>query len=190
VRLYSGSEAMPGLAREARRLEGTRVLLIAQPSCVRAGLPERIRQEAGLDFVLFSEVQRESPLPSIEAVRQLWLASNADLLLGVGGGSAIVTTRAAAILLRKEGHDVRNLLVPTTPTTAMSRSGAAVVDPLQRGGVTVGAGPTVRQYRRRGSMLGGRAVDGAHAASAGLGRYLRRRFYFERSPVGVRHTSG
>jgi alcohol dehydrogenase class IV len=99
---------------------------------VRAGLPERIRQQARLEFALFSGVQKESPLSSVEQARGLALAADADLLIGVGGGSAIVTTRAVAVLLRKDGHDVRNVLVPTTPTTAMSRSGAAVLDTVQQ----------------------------------------------------------
>lgn len=132
ARLYSGSDAIRGLAREARRSHEARILVITAPSCVRAGLPERIREEAGLDFALFDRVERESPLPSVEAARDLAVESRSDLLIGVGGGSAVVTTRAVAILLRKVGHDIGNLLLPTTATTAVSRSGAAVLDPVHQ----------------------------------------------------------
>jgi len=114
-------------------MQDTRILVIADPFCVRAGLVERLRSEAGLgDFALFSGVEPESPQPSVEAARDLALESSSDLLIGVGGGSTIVTTRAVAILLRKAGREVRNLLVPTTPVTAMSRSGAAVLDPVRQ----------------------------------------------------------
>jgi alcohol dehydrogenase len=131
VRLYAGAEAMPGLVREARRGDASRLLVVTSPSCIRAGLVDRLRTETGLDLALFDNVQRESPLPSVEALRDIALQSGTDVLIGIGGGSAMVTTRAATILLRKAGRDARNLLIPTTPTTAMSRAGAAVLDPAR-----------------------------------------------------------
>jgi hypothetical protein len=52
---------------------------------VWAGLPERIHALAGPNFALVGEVQLESPQPSFEAVRELALAADVELLLGVGG---------------------------------------------------------------------------------------------------------
>jgi hypothetical protein len=82
------------LIRTARSRPGSRVRRTARPAdaycsspspAAWAGLPERIHALAGLDFALVGEVQLESPQPSVEAVRELALAADVELLLGVGG---------------------------------------------------------------------------------------------------------
>ena len=77
--------------------------------------------------------------------------AGADLIVALGGGSAVVTTRAIVILLAEGGRaqdhatkyppgqppvsprlmkpKVPNIVVLTTPTTAMTRAGTAVIDP-------------------------------------------------------------
>lgn len=126
--LYSGSEALSGLSREVRRLGCGSTLLLTTPSCARLGLPDHILAAVDVDATVFARVERESPRSSVDAAVDVALRTGSDLLIGVGGGSAAVTTRAVTILLRKRGRDARNILVPTTPTTAISRAGAAVVD--------------------------------------------------------------
>jgi alcohol dehydrogenase class IV len=76
--------------------------------------------------------------------------AGADLIVAIGGGSAMVTARAIIILLAEKGdiHDIctqyppgqapvsprlmapkiPNILVLTTPSTAMTRAGTAVMD--------------------------------------------------------------
>ena len=99
----------------------------------------------------FEGVRGHSPLPSVLAAVQALTAADADAVIAVGGGSAIVTARAAAILLAEQ-QDVRDLctrrrddgrlhsprllkpklpiwVVPTTPTTAYAKAGSAIRDP-------------------------------------------------------------
>src|SRR4029078_5770443 len=87
--LYSGSEATAGLAREVRRASETTILVFTSPSCVQAGLHERIRDALNVDFALFAQVERESPLSSVEAARDLARKARSGLLIGLGGGSAM-----------------------------------------------------------------------------------------------------
>jgi alcohol dehydrogenase class IV len=86
-------------------------------------------------------------MAAVETLRRL----DADAVVALGGGSAVVTARAATILLG-ENNGVQEIctrfvpgqapvspklvapklpqfLVPTTPTTACARAGAAVLDP-------------------------------------------------------------
>jgi alcohol dehydrogenase class IV len=128
VRLYAGDQAFPSLAYEVKSLKGARILVLTSGSSIKSGLIDRLKSEAGLEFALFDGVAKESPLDAVEAAYAQAKEMGADLLIGVGGGSAMVTTRAVAILQRKDGGAGRNLLIPTTPTTAMSRAGAAVLD--------------------------------------------------------------
>jgi alcohol dehydrogenase class IV len=119
------------------------------------------RQGSPLDLVrsamgdrcagVFSGVRGHSPLPAVEAAAQELKRLEADAVVAVGGGSAIVTARAASILLAEKG-DARSLstsqdangelqspkllapklpqlVIPTTPTTATAKAGSAVFDP-------------------------------------------------------------
>ncbi|MCC2676780.1 MAG: iron-containing alcohol dehydrogenase, partial [Ramlibacter sp.] len=111
---------------------------------VRGALGERC---AGI----FAGVVAHSPVASVEAAAAELRRLNADAAIAIGGGSVIVTARAASILAA-EGKPARELcttqdatgalkspkllaakmpqiLVPTTPTTAMVKAGSAVFEP-------------------------------------------------------------
>jgi alcohol dehydrogenase class IV len=99
----------------------------------------------------FDDVREHSPLPSVEAARRLLADTDADAVIAVGGGSSIVTARAATILLAEQkdarelcttrGPDgklvspkllapkIPNWVIPSTPITAYAKAGSAVSDP-------------------------------------------------------------
>jgi alcohol dehydrogenase class IV len=111
---------------------------------VQSGMGERC---AGV----FEGVVAHSPVASVEAAANELKRLEADAVVALGGGSSIVTARAGSILAA-ENKDPRSLctsrdangqlrspkllapklpqlIVPTTPTTAMVKAGAAVFDP-------------------------------------------------------------
>jgi alcohol dehydrogenase class IV len=93
---------------------------------------------------------RESPIPAVMAGVEAVKAVQPDVIVAVGGGSAVVTARAvtilvgegrsvdemytrhipgqAAVVYRAYRPKIPNILVLTTPTTAADRGGAAVWD--------------------------------------------------------------
>ncbi|HLF04449.1 MAG TPA: iron-containing alcohol dehydrogenase family protein [Dehalococcoidia bacterium] len=153
VRVYAGGEALDRLGEEADRLRARRVLVVCGQSVARrTNLLERVKEALGDRFAgVFDGAQAGSPLPSVDqgvaAARQV----GADAVIALGGGSAVVTARAITILLAEGGtvHDhatryppgqppvsprlmqpkLPNIAVLTTPTTAATRSGTAVIDP-------------------------------------------------------------
>ena len=94
-----GKNAVAQVGKCAARY-GTRALLVyGQGSVVRSGLLDRVSeslQEAGVAFALFGGA---SPNPTLahaeQGVRQA-IAHRADLIIGIGGGSAIDTAKAIA----------------------------------------------------------------------------------------------
>ena len=95
-------------------------------------------------------MQAQSPLPTVLAAVETLRRLSADAVVALGGGSAVVTSRAATILLA-EDQDIRDIctqfppgkepltpklphpklpqfIIPTTPTTAYGKVGTAVVD--------------------------------------------------------------
>jgi len=100
---------------------------------------------------VFGEVAEQSPLASVLAGVEELRRLNADAVIAVGGGSAIVTARAATVL-HGEGQSIQDIcttftparapvspklvkpklpqfVIPTTPTTAFAKTGAAVTLP-------------------------------------------------------------
>ena len=151
LRLFSGPDSLEALGKELERLKCRRAVVFCGPwaegallDAVRSGMGDRC---AGV----FTGVVAHSPIASVEAAAQALKRVDADAVVALGGGSSIVTARAASILAA-ENKDVRSLcttrdtdgrlrspkllatklpqfIVPTTPTTAMVKAGSAVFDP-------------------------------------------------------------
>lgn len=154
LRLYSGPDSLAGLARELDRMKCKRAVLFCGPWMAQGPLMERIAAALGERQVgVFSDVLGHSPVASVEAAATLLNHLQADAVIAVGGGSSIVTARAASILAA-EGKSCEELctttdaagkihspkllaaklpqlIVPTTPTTAIVKAGSAVFDPVQ-----------------------------------------------------------
>lgn len=152
VRVYAGDDALSSLPAAVARTGARRPFLVCGQSVARrTDLLERIA--AALDTPpagVFDGVQAGSPAPSVLDGARAAREAGADLIIAVGGGSAVVTARGIIIALA-EGDDLRahatryppgqppvsprlmrpklpNILVLTTPTTAATRAGAAVID--------------------------------------------------------------
>jgi alcohol dehydrogenase class IV len=153
LRVYYGNNCLDQLAAEMRRLGRRRAVIFSGRTLANADPGLRTLQAAlgELCAGTFDAVGEHSPIPAVLAAVETLRRLDADAVVALGGGSAVVTARAATILLG-ENKDVRELctrfvpgqapvspklvapklpqfLVPTTPTTACSRAGAAVLDP-------------------------------------------------------------
>lgn len=154
-RIYFGEDSLQQLPVELDRMGCRRAVIFCGNTL--AGHPR------GLPFVAaalgnrfagaFNDVRTHSPLPQVLAGAETLRQLNADAVVALGGGSAVVTARASAILFA-EGQDIHALctqhapgkspvsprlaqiklpqfVVATTPTTAYAKAGSAVLDPDQ-----------------------------------------------------------
>jgi alcohol dehydrogenase class IV len=151
-RTYCGDDALAALPRELERAGARRVVVVCGASLARhADALARVRGALGERCVaVFDGVREHSPVPSVEAGARLLAQSQADGVVAVGGGSAVVTARAASILLAEQ-QSVRALctrrlpdgklvspklgaaklpqwVVASTPTTAYAKAGSALLD--------------------------------------------------------------
>lgn len=151
LRLFHGEDSLRRLGPELDRLGCRRAAVFSAPF-LEGPLLDRIREALGERCAgVYTGVIAHSPIPAvIEAAEEL-RRLEADAVVAVGGGSVIVTSRAAAILLA-EGTDVRSLctvqdgkgglrspkltaaklpqfVVATTPATASVKAGSALFDP-------------------------------------------------------------
>lgn len=152
-RTWCGPDAIAALPRELERQQASRAMIVCGRSV--AGAPDLLeRLESCLGGRLagrFDGVRAHSPIPSVMAAAAELDRLAADSVIAVGGGSAVVTARAAVIAVAEKqpiralcthrGPDGRlispKLLAPklpiwvvaTTPTTAYAKAGSAVHDP-------------------------------------------------------------
>jgi alcohol dehydrogenase class IV len=150
--IHAGKGALDELRGEVDRARAKRAFVVCGKSVARkTDLIARVTSNLGDKCTgVFDGVQTSSPLPAVRdgvaAARQ----AGADLIVAVGGGSAMVTARAIIIMLAEKGdiHDIctqyppgqtpvsprlmapkiPNILVLTTPSTAMTRAGTAIMD--------------------------------------------------------------
>jgi alcohol dehydrogenase class IV len=101
-----GSGCAEGVGEVAKRLGAQRVLVISDRGLQKAGLVEAVMRwlaQAGLTVESFVDVEAEPPLesvaPGVEAARR----AGAEVIVGLGGGSAMDVTKAVAMLLTNEG---------------------------------------------------------------------------------------
>lgn len=153
MKVFGGADCLQWLPRELDRAGARRALIVCGRS-MAAGRGLSMVREALADRCagVFPGVQPDSPLPVVLQAAQALSDHQADAVIALGGGSAIVTARAA-VILRAEGGNAHDLCtrrgtdgriisprlsapklpqftVATTPTTALAKAGSAILDPL------------------------------------------------------------
>ena len=153
-RTFCGADALAALPQELDRLGAHRVVVLCDAALLRyTGVQNRLESILGKRLAArFDDVRQHSPLGSVEAARWTLEAARADAVIALGGGSVIVTARAANILLA-ERCDVRELctrrepdgrltspkllapklpqwVIPNAPITDYATAGSAVLDPV------------------------------------------------------------
>ncbi|MFG1400034.1 iron-containing alcohol dehydrogenase [Roseixanthobacter pseudopolyaromaticivorans] len=140
-RLIQGCGSLNQLADEVDRLGSRKIMLVTDPGLVKAGIAERVLNLLqGREIEVFADVE---PDPSIETVivcAERVRASRCDLIIGLGGGSALDTAKCAAVMVNNPGDveaylgidkvvnpGVPKILIPTTAGTGSEVTNVAVL---------------------------------------------------------------
>jgi alcohol dehydrogenase len=106
ARIVFGPDSTRRTGPIARDLGCTSALIVTDPGLHRLGLTngvEKSLKEAGLGVAVFSGVTTEPTLDSVDAGVQAYRDVGADLIVGVGGGSSLDTSKAISLLLGNGG---------------------------------------------------------------------------------------
>lgn len=101
-----GSGYIKNLAHHVKHLKGSKVLIVGDPGVVQAGIVARLEgplKLEGIPYIIFSEVGTEAAIESIELGVSVAKSENCDIIVGVGGGSALDTAKAIGIMLKHPG---------------------------------------------------------------------------------------
>lgn len=127
-----GMGAVKSLPEKVRQAGGTKALLVTDPGLIPAGITkvvEEILKEAGMDYCLFSHIEPDPGCWIVHECRDMMTEEKCDVVIALGGGSAMDTAKSAAIIgySKKRIHDywgyykpVENDTIPViaVPTTA------------------------------------------------------------------------
>ncbi|HEX4590859.1 MAG TPA: iron-containing alcohol dehydrogenase [Gemmataceae bacterium] len=119
-RVVFGPGALSRLGELARDLGGTRVLLVTDPGLETAGHPQRAVEalrSAGLAVAVFDEVEENPTGRHVEAAAAMARGHRADLLVAVGGGSAMDVAKGTNFVVSNGGSiaDYRGFGKATKP---------------------------------------------------------------------------
>ena len=154
LRIHSGRQAIEqGLREAVDRSRAKRAFVVCSASVNRrTDTVRRIEAALGNRYAgVYDGIEKDSTYASVHAAQQAATAAGADLLIAVGGGSVMVATRVVAIFMAEAGDPFQIMTqypegkpaysprllapkppiinVPTTPTSAMNRSGAGLKNP-------------------------------------------------------------
>jgi len=143
TRIIFGCGRISELGREVADLAAQRVLLVTDEGLVQTGIADRVRSilcGAGLEVEMFAAVTANPRDADCRAAADAALAAEAQAIVGLGGGSALDTAKAASALVTNGGmvktwEDPRRLeqrplptvCVPTTAGTGAEVTFVAVI---------------------------------------------------------------
>ncbi|QQK80515.1 iron-containing alcohol dehydrogenase [Salicibibacter cibi] len=142
LKLVTGEGGIRKVPSLIHSFNAKKVMVYADPGVIDAGVVQKLEthlQGQGIEYQVYSELVPEPPLDIGNKALQAVKAFDADLVIGIGGGSSLDIAKAAAVLKDHDGNveDYLNLsgtksikakglpkiLIPTT-----SGTGAEVTD--------------------------------------------------------------
>lgn len=151
LRVFHGGDSLAALKRELDRAGCRRAVIVCGHTISRSQALSDLRDALGPSLAaVVPTAKAHSPVPAVEETAHLIKQVQGDAIIAVGGGSAVVTSRAAAVFLgekrplselstrrlpdgkfespRLNALKLPIFVVPTTPSTAFVKAGTAVHD--------------------------------------------------------------
>ena len=145
-----GSGSIKQAADVVKNLGGKKAFIVTDPGLANVGVQKPLEEAltaGGVEWELFAKAELEPSMDSIQACTDAAKAFGADVIIGIGGGSPLDTTKAAAVLLTNEGpidkyfgmNLVPNaclpmVLIPTTAGTGSEFTNISVLADTKNGG--------------------------------------------------------
>ncbi|WP_400243628.1 iron-containing alcohol dehydrogenase [Niallia sp. JL1B1071] len=102
-----GPGTIQKLSQFVRELGGTNVLIVGDPGVLHAGIIKRLEEpleSAFIPYTTFTEVGVEASIESVDKGIELAKIKGSDIVVGVGGGSALDIAKAIGLMLKNSGN--------------------------------------------------------------------------------------
>lgn len=95
------------LHEHVQKLGGSNVLIVGDPGVLQAGIINRLQEpldQAAIHYSIFTDVGTEASIESVDKGSALAMEMGCDIVVGVGGGSALDTAKAIGLMLKNPGN--------------------------------------------------------------------------------------
>lgn len=119
VKIVFGAGSVSALGEIATEKGAKRPLIVTDKGIVAAGIADKAiaaLTAAGTEPVLFDGVEPDPSAAVVAAGRALFLEEACDLVIGLGGGSAMDTAKAVNLLRYNEGEILDYVATPVAPS--------------------------------------------------------------------------
>lgn len=141
TKIIFGENAIDDVAAEVDELGGTKALIVTDEGIVKTGLVERLEKALGDRCAgIFDQCTQDSGVHIVEKGYEFAKGKGVDILVSIGGGSAIDTAKGMAILLKEggkmsdysgfqllKGPVTPHIVIPTTTGTGSEVTYAAII---------------------------------------------------------------
>ena len=137
-----GANALGSLATQVQEMGGKNPFIILDNSLAKIGMKERIAdifKAAAMKHTIFTETPPEPTIELPDKIAKLALKAQSDIIIGIGGGSAMDTAKATAVVVTNKGKAIDfvglnkvlhaglpTVMVPTTAGTGSEVTFTAV----------------------------------------------------------------
>lgn len=143
-RIITGPGSLPSLKEEAPRLGRSSLLVTGSSAMKKAGITSRVTdllQQAGVSVTLFDRVESEPDVTTIDRGRALAKSHTSDLVIGLGGGSALDAAKVIAGLANEDAptqvfHGGRKPNRPGLPFVAIPTTSGTGAEVTSNGVIT------------------------------------------------------
>ncbi len=122
TKIVFGLNSIEQLPEKVQELNGSRVFVVSDPGIQRAGILEEVLsplKQFDLSFETFTEVDREPDIKTIKNLKKRATEFEANIVVGVGGGSALDAAKALAVMMTNEGEITQYAGLGKIPNPAM-----------------------------------------------------------------------
>lgn len=146
--IITGAGASENVGEQAKRLGATNALIVTDPGIAKIGYAEQIAQNlhaAGISTTAFSDVTPDPTLQNVRDGRKQYTDEACNLIVSIGGGSAIDCGKGIAMQLTNDGdfadymgvNKIPNpgaplIAIPTTGGTGSEVSKVTVITDTER----------------------------------------------------------
>lgn len=107
TKIISGIGALAVIDKELNAFDAKKVLLVTDPGLVQVGLSSQVAEQleqASVEVEIFDAVEPDPGIRIATLAAQKAMAAHVDVLVALGGGSAIDTAKSAALLITNGGY--------------------------------------------------------------------------------------
>src|SRR6476661_7975210 len=105
--IFGVNSVEESLAVKIKEFNKLNVFIATDPGLVQAGIPDKIQsllKENGIEAVIFLEIEPNPYAVTVMKGAQVYKDESCDMILAVGGGSAMDFSKAVGVMASHPGH--------------------------------------------------------------------------------------